>query len=212
MGFQNKTIPLTKHSSVFNGGIIGTGKRKLHCLNDLPPEVVAANTSELVNAIKSCCSLSEELEMKFCDLSLDSVTLVSLLLVQFVSPDVMYNGLPWPDEEFSKVTIERDLFIRRMFTNVPVLWDLLSFVAVYRPALCYCSVLMRALTATLIHQWKSTGEQSKSNFTDNYKSLMTTTVKVIDVMALGQLLPPPLCSIRDVLPNLKCFEVSRSPK
>ena len=150
--------------------------------------------------------------MKLCDLSLDSVTLASLLLVQFVSPDVMYNGLPWPDEEFSKVTIERDLFIRRMFTNVPVLWDLLSFVAVYRPALCYCSVLMRALTATLIHQWKSTGEQSKSNFTDNYKSLMTTTVKVIDVMALGQLLPPPLCSIRDVLPSLKCFEVSRSLK
>lgn len=106
------------------------------------------------------------------------------------------------------MTIERDLSIRRMFTNVPLLWDLLSFVALYRPALCYCSVLLRALTATLIHQWNSTGEQSKSAGTNNYKYLMDTTTKVIDVMALGQLLPPPLSGIRDILPHLKCFEVT----
>lgn len=103
--------------------------------------------------------------------------------------------------------MERDLFIRRMFTNTPLLWELLSFVAVYRPALCYCSVLLRALTATLIHQWKSMGEQSKDDDSQNYKMLMDTTIRVIDLMALGQLLPPPLSSIRDVISNLKCFEV-----
>lgn len=81
-------------------------------------------------------------------------------------------------------------------------------VAVYRPAICYCSVLLRALTATLVHQWKSMGEQSKDDDSENYKSLMDTTVKVIDVMALGQLLPPPLSSIRDVILHLKCYEVS----
>lgn len=31
--------------------------------------------------------------------------MVSLLLVELVSPDVMYNGLPWPDEEFTKVIL-----------------------------------------------------------------------------------------------------------
>ncbi|XP_023310330.1 integrator complex subunit 5-like [Anoplophora glabripennis] len=201
----NKTIPLTKHSSVFNGGVIGRGKRKSITSDQLSNEVVAANTYQLINAIKACCTLPEE--NKYCDMSLDSVTLLSLLLVQFVSPDVMYNGLPWPEEEFSKVTMERDLFIRRMFTNTPLLWELLSLVAVYRPAICYCSVLLRALTATLIHQWKSMGEQSKADESENYKSLMDTTVKVIDVMALGQLLPPPLSSIRDVIPHLKCFEI-----
>lgn len=103
--------------------------------------------------------------------------------------------------------MERDLFIRRMFTNTPLLWELLSFIAVYRPALCYCSVLLRALTATLIHQWKSMGEQSKDDDSQNYKMLMDTTIKVINLMALGQLLPPPLSSIRDVIFNLKCFEV-----
>lgn len=106
--------------------------------------------------------------------------------------------------------MERDLFIRRMFTNTPVLWELLSFVALYRPAICYCSVLIRALTATLIHQWKSIGEQTKPDDSANYKNLIDTTVRVIDVMALGQLLPPPLSSIRDVIPYLKSLEVSNS--
>ncbi|CAH1156206.1 unnamed protein product [Phaedon cochleariae] len=201
----NKTIPLTKHSSVFNGGIIGTGKRKSVCFDELPSHVVANNIYQLINAIKACCALLEE--NKYTDMSWDSMTLLSLLLVQFVSPDVMYNGLPWPEEDFSKVTMERDLFIRRMFTNTPLLWELLSFVAVYRPAICYCSVLIRALTATLMHQWKSMGEQSKSGLSENYKNLMDTTIRVIDVMALGQLLPPPLSSIRDVLPYLKCHEI-----
>ncbi|XP_023025427.1 integrator complex subunit 5 omd [Leptinotarsa decemlineata] len=201
----NKTIPLTKHSSVFNGGIIGTGKRKLTTNNKIHSHAVAENTYQLINAMKACCTLPEE--NKYSDMSWDSMTLLSLLLVQFVSPDVMYNGLPWPEEEFSKVTMERDLFIRRMFANTPLLWELLSFVAVYRPAICYCSVLIRALTATLIHQWKSMGEQSKDDISENYKLLMDTTVKVIDIMALGQLLPPPLSNIRDVIPYLKCYEI-----
>ncbi|XP_066144042.1 integrator complex subunit 5 isoform X1 [Euwallacea fornicatus] len=201
----NKTIPLTKHSTVFNGGIIGLGKRKAFVENNRSPDVVAANTTELICVLKACCSLPEG--NKYSEISLDSMTLLSLLLVQFVSPDVMYNGLPWPEEEFSKVTIERDLFIRRIFTNTPLLWDLLSFVAVYRPALCYCSVLIRALTATLIHQWKSMGDQSRESGHENYLNLLDTTIKVIDVMSLGQLLPPPLCNIRDVLPSLRCFEI-----
>ncbi|ENN75427.1 hypothetical protein YQE_07978, partial [Dendroctonus ponderosae] len=201
----SKTIPLTKHSTVFNGGIIGLGKRKAFVADVIPTDVIAANIAELICVLKSCCTLMEE--EKYSEMSLDSMTLLSLLLVQFVSPDVMYNGLPWPEEEFSKVTIERDLFIRRKFTNTPLLWDLLSFVAVSRPALCYCSVLIRALTATLIHQWKSMGDHSKETGNENYTVLLDTTIKVIDVMALGQLLPPPLSNIRDVLPSLRCFEI-----
>ncbi|KAL3269332.1 hypothetical protein HHI36_008404 [Cryptolaemus montrouzieri] len=203
----SKTIPLTKHSSVFNGGIIGGGKRKILYSNELPADEISANISELINTIKACCSLPDEADFKYCDLSLDSVTSVSLLLVQFVSPDVMYNGLPWPEEEFSKVTVERDLMITKFFKTMPLLWDLLSFVAIYRPALCYCSVLLRALTATLIHQWRSMGDLSKSNATHYYNQLLENTVKVIDIMALGQLLPPPLSSIRDVFPHLKSFEI-----
>ncbi|XP_044754363.1 integrator complex subunit 5 [Coccinella septempunctata] len=203
----SKTIPLTKHSSVFNGGIIGGGKRKFEQPEELPAEVVSSNISELINTIRACCTLPNEADAKYCDLSLESVTLVSLLLVQFVSPDVMYNGLPWPEEEFSKVTVERDLIITKFFKMMPLLWELLNFVGVYRPALCYCSVLLRALTAILIHQWRSMGDKSKTNATHHYNNLLENTIRVVDIMALGQLLPPPLSSIREVFPHLKSFEI-----
>ncbi|XP_045475302.1 integrator complex subunit 5 [Harmonia axyridis] len=203
----SKTIPLTKHSSVFNGGIIGGGKRKFEQPEELPSEVISANISELINTIRACCALPNEADAKYCDLSLDSVTLVSLLLVQFVSPDVMYNGLPWPEEDFSKVTVERDLAITKFFKNMPLLWELLNFVAVYRPALCYCSVLLRALTAILIHQWRSMGDKNRANANEHFNNLLETTIRVVDTMALGQLLPPPLSSIRDVFPHLKSFEI-----
>lgn len=86
---------------MYNGGIIGNGKRKSLYISDLTCEIAARNTAELINVIKACCALNTD--NKYTDLSLESMTLVSLLLVQFVSPDVMYNGLPWPEEEFSKV-------------------------------------------------------------------------------------------------------------
>lgn len=65
--------------------------------------MISSNTNELINALKSCCLLPANSENKFVNVSLESITLISLQLVQIVSPDVMYNGLPWPEEEFSKV-------------------------------------------------------------------------------------------------------------
>ena len=32
---------------------------------------------------------------------------VALLLIELIAPDVMYNGIPWPEEDFMKVTVER---------------------------------------------------------------------------------------------------------
>lgn len=107
-----------------------------------------------------------------------------------------------------QVTIERDFYIRRLFTNIPLLWELLALVAAHRPTLCYCSVLLRAIIATLIHQWSSTGEQNRFTNANNYEAIMNVTIKIIDIMALGQLLPPPLCGIRDIIPFLKCYEVN----
>lgn len=79
-----------------------------------------------------------------------------------VSTDVMYNGLPFPDEEFTKVTMERDLLIRRAFFTSPILWALLGFIATHRPALCFSSVLLRALCATSLHQWRAKNGNSIS--------------------------------------------------
>ena len=32
---------------------------------------------------------------------------LALILVEVVSPDIMYNALPWPEEDFLKMTVER---------------------------------------------------------------------------------------------------------
>lgn len=80
--------------------------------------------------------------------------------------------------------------IRRKFKDVPLLWTLLELTAWYRPALAYCSVLLRGITATVMANWNT--EEG---------------VSLVNIMALGQLLPPPLASIRDILPVLQPHQV-----
>ncbi|XP_071444577.1 integrator complex subunit 5 isoform X2 [Hetaerina americana] len=224
-----------KHSSVF-----GVGDSDLIKYNKSAPkppshEVVALNIQMLVEAVKCCCtvtktSITKEPETETSvngqaafgttpnsttgSVSLDAISMVSLLLVEIVSPDVMYNGLPWPEEEFCKVTIERDLQIRRTFERLPVLWALLTLAATHRPALCYCSVLLRAIMATLLAQWNShtTATTTATSNSSNRPpppppSLLANTQRLIDLMALGQLLPSPLSAIRDVIPKIGPHEV-----
>lgn len=103
---HSTTMMLTqRHSSVFHSGIIGNGKRKPKKNNLYSKEIVTENIEQLLQVVKACCYANSFLDepLKKSPVSLDALTLVALLLVQFVSPDVMYNGLPWPEEEFSKV-------------------------------------------------------------------------------------------------------------
>ena len=37
----------------------------------------------------------------------DTAKTLAVLLVEMVTPDVMYNTILWPEEEFLKVTVER---------------------------------------------------------------------------------------------------------
>ncbi|CAK9817794.1 Integrator complex subunit 5 [Anthophora plagiata] len=182
------TMLAQKHSSVFHAGVIGHGPRRPPPENRFDKEIIVLNKILLIDVIKACCSNRESERHP---VNLDALTMVSLLLVELISSDVMYNGLPWPDEEFTKVTIERDLQIRRMFKDVPLLWTLLELTAWYRPALAYCSVLLRGIAATVMANWNT--EEG---------------VLLVSVMALGQLLPPPLASIRDILPVLEPHQIN----
>lgn len=194
-----------RHSSVFHAGVIGTGLRTLNKKNTTPISLVQRNTQLFLDAVRSCCVSSAILDPTAMEpgmptLSLDTVISVSLLLVELISPDVMYNGLPWPDEDGCKATVERDCYIRRKLEQGPILWELLWFIGLQRPALCYCSVILRAVTATLIAQWGSCSHHRDP-------SLLPTTVRLLSLLALGQLLPSPLSSLRDVVPHIKPPEV-----
>lgn len=186
---QGTSAILAQKHSVFHAGVIGTGKRKSEPQCPVPREKVVHCTDlllQFLNAATDCGSPQA---------TLDSVISVALLLVEFVSPNIMYNGLPWPEEEFCKVTIERDLKIRKMLDDTPVIWSFLSYVAHHRPALCYCSVILRAVTSTVISEWSRISQQDEPN-------LMDTTEKLIHLLNLGQLLPPPFTALADVIPYI----------
>ncbi|KAK6641693.1 hypothetical protein RUM44_013408 [Polyplax serrata] len=195
------TILAQRQSSVFGNGAVGKVKKDEIVNPGLEEDIINENTMYLINAIRACCldntKINSDVKSSF---SLDAVIQVSLLMVELISPDVMYNGLPWPEEEFCKVTIERDVHIRKIFDELPLAWKLLDFVAWNQPALCYCSVLLRALAATLKSQWSSTS-------TSDSPAVQWATVRLLEIMSLGQLLPSPLSSLQVAIPYLTAAEV-----
>ena len=111
-----------------------------------------------------------------------------------------------------KVTIERDLSISRLLSSHPIVWTLLSLLArlhysgslfgsLYnyafcraRPALCYCSVLVRAVVAVSIFHWQS---HITSKLT-HHPVQLNNTKRVLELMAIGQFLPPQLALVPQV--------------
>ena len=115
----------------------------------------------------------------------------------------MYNGLPWPEEEFIKVTIERDLTIDKTFKKNPILWHILKGLAKSRPALCYSSILLRALMAVQLTHWQA----STSTVASNNPKDLDVTRKVLELMSIGQFLPYPLNRVQDVIGKFHSFHV-----
>lgn len=83
--------------SVFHNGIIGSGLREIYIKAKVPLEKIKSNTQHLMNALRSCCLHESG------SILLETVINIALFLVQLISPDIMFNGLPWPEEEFCKV-------------------------------------------------------------------------------------------------------------
>eukprot|EP00088_Acartia_fossae_P015075 TRINITY_DN1817_c0_g1_i3.p1 TRINITY_DN1817_c0_g1~~TRINITY_DN1817_c0_g1_i3.p1 ORF type:complete len:989 (+),score=197.31 TRINITY_DN1817_c0_g1_i3:38-3004(+) len=120
---------------------------------------------------------------------------LALQLVEMVSPDIMYNGIPWPEEEFIKVTMERDLDITRTLESNPILWNLLDLLARHKPALSYCSVLVRGVMSVCISHWQSTAASRLAN----YPAQISLTQRVITLMGVGQFIPGHLALVAQVI-------------
>ena len=142
--FKHGTKPVQPLGSTvtYHAGVIGRGARPSS------PDLVVTDGQAEVNR-----RLMSGVIQRLCEVrGGEGAKQLSLMLVEMISPDIMYNGLPWPDEEFIKVTIERDLSISRVLARHPITWTLLART---RPALCYCSVLVRAVLAVLISHWST---------------------------------------------------------
>ena len=179
-------------STVFHAGIIGEGKRKARPF-PLINEITKEKGLMFISILFKLC---DEVTIMTKD---ETYKQLALLLVDLVSPDVMYNGLPWPEEEFTRVTMERDLKIVQRLEDNPIIWKVLWGLAEARPALCYCSVILRGALAVQMAHWSS-------SLTTSPKTLEATK-KILWLMSVGQYLPPPLDSVAEVIEIFHPYQV-----
>ena len=104
---------------MFHAGTIGSGPLPPSPARPVGEEQGEENRRALAGLVARLCEGQGQ----------EGAKQLALLLVEMVSPDIMYNGLPWPEEEFIKVTIERDLSICKLLSSQPILWSLLALLA-----------------------------------------------------------------------------------
>lgn len=201
------SLNFSKSSILLHSGVIGSGISKNNNQNSQNYNDVDDETKNFyIKAIVSCCQDDadefDEDKIKI----LEGLGTVSQLLVELVSSDVMYNTQNWPmDDDFAKVTMERDLHVRRIFKNCPILWSILGLLAQYRAPLWHnCSVFLRALCGSIMHHWRAKAE----NRNENNDELMFFTVKFLELLALAKLLPPPLNNLHIVVLYLEPSEIA----
>ncbi|CAG5990308.1 integrator complex subunit 5 [Menidia menidia] len=196
--------------SVFHAGVIGKGLKARSAAQLPDPSGVVQNTQTLLAVIVQCCSCSgingsrspsdpdEPLPI-----NAEAAKVVAVTLVESVCSDVANGELSWPPEEHARTTVERDIHIRRCFEAHPVLFPLLQVVAAGRPALCYCSAVLRGLLATLLAHWEASREACS---TDSPWHLQASCL-LVSCMGEGQLLPPVLANVHEAFAHLTPFEV-----
>ena len=120
--------------------------------------------------------------------------------------------------------MERDLKIVQRLDDNPIIWKVLPHflplflnlristsicplqvlwgLAEVRPALCYCSVILRGALAVQMAYWSSA-------LTTSPKTLEATK-RILSLMSVGQYLPPPLDSVSEVIHVFHPYQVRGS--
>uniref|UniRef100_A0A8U8BUC0 Uncharacterized protein n=1 Tax=Geospiza parvula TaxID=87175 RepID=A0A8U8BUC0_GEOPR len=180
--------------SVFHAGVIGRGLKPLAGGGRRSAEELNRNTQTFLSLLLRCCRGSGPAE---------AAKAVAAALVEAVCPEAAGAELAWPPEELARATVERDLRILRRFRQHPLLFPLLRLVAGGRPALCYCSVLLRGLLAALVAHWDACREPS----TGASPWHLRASCAFVALLAEGSLLPPVLGNMHELFPELAPFEV-----
>nr|XP_023685148.1 integrator complex subunit 5 [Paramormyrops kingsleyae] len=203
--------------SVFHAGVIGRGLKTPHSLPQCDPDQITQNVQILLAVAVHCCGSSGggtgngagtggtryQFPEEPAPISAEAAKVIAMALVENVCPDVANGELVWPPEEHARTTVERDIHIRRCFEQNPVIFHLLRVVAAGRPALCYCSVVLRGLLATLLAHWES----SREPMTLDSPWHLQASCLLVSCMGEGQLLPPVLSNMHEIIPHLTPFEV-----
>lgn len=195
--------------AVFHAGIIGRGLKPPHVDNALSYEEVVQNVQHFMSLLMRCCSGGKcqadlgQTQPHMVVVNPEAAKTVAVVLVENVCPDVTNSELAWPPEEHTRNTVERDIHIFKRFRESPLLFELMHFVALGRPALCYCSVLLRGLLATLMGHW----EGFRHNDTTSSPWHLQASCALVACMGEGYLLPPVLSNMHEIFDRLTPFEV-----
>ncbi|XP_071802701.1 integrator complex subunit 5-like [Asterias amurensis] len=211
--FANASFTLpASNSAVFHAGTIGRGLKPQDVRPKTSKDEVLWNCQFFLNTIYSCCGFQDQTTLRPSP-SQSSVTskkvedkaakMLSTMLVELACPDVTHVGLTWPEEEHMKVTVERDLCVRRRFDENPLLWDILEMVSRVPPAMCQCTVILYSLQATLISFWMSSREEKGRNA----PSQLQASCRLLECLNQSGFLPPPLCYCSLLFPSLAPSEI-----
>lgn len=192
--------------SVFHAGVIGHGLKPPVAPPQQEPEEAAHNAQRFLSLLLRCCRggrYAPADAARPAAINPEAAKAVAAALVEAVCPDAAGGELGWPPEEQARGTVERDLRIGRHFREHPLLFPLLRLVAAGPPALCYCSVLLRGLAATLVAHW----EASRDPDTASSPWHLQASCALVSCLAEGSLLPPVLGNMQELFPELAPFEV-----
>ncbi|XP_065646482.1 integrator complex subunit 5 isoform X4 [Hydra vulgaris] len=141
-------------------------------------------------------------ENKFSRLFPSAYAYTANLLVEFVCPELVPVS-PWPEEDFLKYTIERDLKIKRAFDNTPVLWDILELISSARPSLFHCSVVVQSLLGMSLKFWLTNRQDSSKSCEKELKNV----IRIIVIIKQAGWLPTEFENISDIFPLIKPKEI-----
>ncbi|XP_060614243.2 integrator complex subunit 5 [Anolis sagrei] len=191
--------------SVFHAGVIGRGLKPPHAPHQRELEEISHNIQNFLTLLLQCCGMGRygQEPAQHVSVNPEAAKTVAVVLVETVCPDVTNSELAWPPEDHTRNTVERDIQIGRAFRDNPLLFQLLHLVAVGRPALCYCSVLLRGLMATLMAHW----EASRENDTTSSPWHLQASCDLVACMGEGHLLPAVLSNMHEIFDQLAPFEV-----
>ncbi|XP_073514566.1 integrator complex subunit 5 [Phyllobates terribilis] len=190
--------------SVFHAGVIGAGLKPEEKSRQSGQVECTENTQSLLSLLCSCCAKNGEEEGgELITLDPEAAKTLAVTIAECACPDVTNSELSWPPEEHARTTVQRDLLVYMCFRQNPLLFHLLHLVAQGRPALCYCSVLLRGLLASLLAYWEASRESSTA---DSPWHLMASS-QLVSSMGEGQLLPPALANMHEMFSLLAPYEV-----
>ncbi|XP_062515172.1 integrator complex subunit 5-like isoform X2 [Corticium candelabrum] len=149
--------------------------------------ILQSVTQGAIDLLHVCCTDPAQTQHTFARrLSCNGALSIATVLIDVIAP-IRIHTEGWPDdEELLKLTLEKDLMVKRYFSKHPVLWELLLLIAPVPGALLKCKSVVASLLASEISFWKHCRKQQ----TKQALSDLQATIKTVRVIVLAEWLPP----------------------